>query len=73
MKDVFLALADRLLQETRADETLLLWLSGERSEFVRFNRGRVRQPGSVAQQFLTIRLVRARRQASATITIAGTA
>lgn len=72
MKDEFYALADRLSAETRAGEALLLWLSGERSDFVRFNHGRVRQAGSVAQQFLTARLVRAGRQASATITLAGT-
>lgn len=72
MKDAFFTLADRLTRETHADESLLLWLSGERSDFVRFNQGRVRQPGSVAQQFLTVRLVRNRRQAAATVTIAGT-
>ncbi len=71
MKDAFFALADRLVRETRAEETLLLWLSGERSDFVRFNQGRVRQAGSVAQQFLTVRLVRRRHQAAATIALAG--
>lgn len=71
MKDWFFALADRLTREARADEALLLWLSGERSDFVRFNRGRVRQAGSVAQQVLTVRLARNHRQAATTITLAG--
>jgi len=71
VKDRFFALADRLTREAGADEALLLWLSGERSDFVRFNRGRVRQAGSVAQQVLTVRLARNRRQAAATITLAG--
>lgn len=73
MKDAFFGLADRLTRETHAEESLLLWLSGERSDFVRFNQGRVRQAGAVAQQFLTVRLVRDRRQAAATITLAGDA
>jgi len=67
----FFTLAERLCRETRADETLLAWLSAEQSDFVRFNRGRVRQAGSVAQQFLTLRLVCNRRQAAATLTLAG--
>ena len=71
MRDEFFALADLLTRETQAEEAMLLWLSGERSDFVRFNHGRVRQAGSVAQQFLTLRLVRDRRQAAATITLAG--
>jgi predicted Zn-dependent protease len=69
--DGFFALSDALARETHTDEILLLWLSGERSDFVRFNRSRVRQAGTVTQQLLTVRLVRNRRQASASITLAG--
>jgi predicted Zn-dependent protease len=69
--DAFYALAEGLSRKAHSDEVLLLWLSGERSDFVRFNRGRVRQAGSAAQQLLTLRLVRNHRQASATITLAG--
>jgi predicted Zn-dependent protease len=71
VKDEFYALADQLSAETHAGEALLLWISGERSDFVRFNHGQVRQAGSVAQQMLTARLVRDQRQAAATITLAG--
>jgi predicted Zn-dependent protease len=71
VKDEFFALADTLSSGLRADETLLLWLSGECSDFVRFNRGRVRQAGGVSQQLLTVRLVRNRRQAAATVTLTG--
>jgi predicted Zn-dependent protease len=38
---------------------------------VRFNRGRVRQPGSVDQRFLSLRLVHEQRQAAATIALGG--
>jgi predicted Zn-dependent protease len=68
VKELFFELADRLGQEVRADEVLLCGLSAERSDFVRFNQGKVRQAGSVEQRYLSLRLVRARRQASATVT-----
>lgn len=71
MKDHFFGLADRLNGELGAGETLLCSLDAERSDFVRFNRGQVRQAGSVQQRFLSVRLVRERRQAAATLAIAG--
>jgi predicted Zn-dependent protease len=71
VKDHFFGLTDRLNGVLRADETLLCSLDAERSDFVRFNRGRVRQAGSVQQRFLSVRLVRERRQATATITLGG--
>jgi len=71
VKASFDALAERLCGERAGDETLLLELAAERSDFVRFNQAKVRQAGSVAQQFLSVRLVRAGRQATATMTLAG--
>jgi predicted Zn-dependent protease len=68
VKDQFFELAERLGRELRADEILLCNLRAERSDFVRFNQGKVRQAGSVEQRYLTLRLVRARRQASASVT-----
>ena len=71
MKEAFFDLAGALTRELRGDEVLLSELAAERSDFVRFNRGRVRQPGSVEQRYLSLRLVRERRQASATLAIRG--
>jgi predicted Zn-dependent protease len=71
MKEQFFELADRLGRELAAGEALLCSLNAERSDFVRFNRGQVRQAGSVRQRFLSVRLVRDRRQAEATVAIAG--
>ena len=71
MKDRFFAAAERLARGLRADETLLCNLSAERSDFVRFNHARVRQAGTVEQAYLTLRLVRDRRQASATVMLDG--
>jgi predicted Zn-dependent protease len=67
MKERFFALAERLEGALRGGETLLLGLDAERSDFVRFNRGRVRQAGSVEQRTLEARLVRGARQAYATL------
>jgi predicted Zn-dependent protease len=72
LKEQFFDLAGRLARELKAGEVLLCSFSAERSDFVRFNQGKVRQPGSVEQRSLSLRLVRERRQASATVTIAGT-
>src|SRR5437879_3902319 len=71
MKEQFFGLAARLEKALHAGETLLCNLSGERSDFVRFNKALVRQAGSVEQSYLSLRLVRERRQASASIALAG--
>ena len=72
MKEHFFALAARLGRDSRQDEILLCNFGAERSDFVRFNQGKVRQAGSVEQRSVSLRLVRGRRQASATAAIAGT-
>jgi|SRR5690349_10435355 predicted Zn-dependent protease len=71
MKQEFYELAARLGRELAPGETLLCNLSAERSDFVRFNQARVRQAGSVEQRYLHVRLVRDRRQAAATLALAG--
>jgi predicted Zn-dependent protease len=71
VKAHFFHLADTLSASLAAGETLLAGFHGERSDFVRFNHGKVRQAGSVEQRFVSLRLVRARRQASAGATLAG--
>lgn len=73
MKTQFYELAERLERELARGETLLTCLSAERSDFVRFNHARVRQAGSVEQRYLTLRLIRDRRQASAGLALAGDA
>jgi predicted Zn-dependent protease len=73
MKPAFFELAAQLCREIHADEALLCSFSGERSDFVRFNRSRVRQAGTVEQRYLSLRLIRARRQAYATLALAGAA
>ncbi|MGA8049429.1 MAG: metallopeptidase TldD-related protein [Burkholderiales bacterium] len=71
MKERFFELAAQLSRELHANEVLLCNFAGERSDFVRFNRARVRQAGSVEQRSFALRLVRDKRQASATVEISG--
>jgi predicted Zn-dependent protease len=73
MKDEFFSLAQQLCGEVHADEVLLCSLSAELSDFVRFNHSRVRQAGRVEQRYLSLRLIRAQRQAYATLALAGSA
>ncbi|HEV7799469.1 MAG TPA: TldD/PmbA family protein [Burkholderiales bacterium] len=73
MKGQFFALTDALCGELKGDEALVCNLSAERSDFVRFNHALVRQAGTVEQRYLSIRLIGARRQASANIALAGSA
>ena len=69
MKEHFFELSDRLTRELQGGETLLCNFGGERSDFVRFNQSKVRQAGSVEQRTLSLRLVRERRQASASVAL----
>ncbi len=46
-------------------------LAGERSDFVRFNRGKVRQPGSVAQCYLELDLIAGQRHATHRLALTG--
>jgi predicted Zn-dependent protease len=73
MKSAFFDLVDGLCRDLKRDEVLLCNLSAERSDFVRFNHALVRQAGTVEQRYLSIRLVSARRQASANIALSGSA
>src|SRR5690349_18528985 len=69
LKSQFFNLTERLCRELHPDEVLLCSISAERSDFVRFNRARVRQAGTVEQRYLTLRLIRAQRQAYATLAL----
>ena len=71
MKTAFFELAEQLCRELHSGEVLLCFFSGERSDFVRFNRALVRQAGSVEQRYLSLRLIHARRQTSAMVSLAG--
>ncbi|MBD3883587.1 TldD/PmbA family protein [Phormidium tenue FACHB-886] len=64
-------LVSTLLAELKADESLKLELTGETSQFVRFNRAKVRQAGCVDDGELSLTLMSDRRTASRTIPFTG--
>lgn len=71
MQDYFYQLADELTARGTGREVLLLNLSAEDSDFVRFNRGRVRQAGTVRQRYLSLELIDGDRHASETFPLCG--
>jgi predicted Zn-dependent protease len=62
------ALLDRSLAP---GEVYLCRFDAEVSDFVRLNRGKVRQPGTVSQRYLALRLIRGKRHAERTLTVSG--
>lgn len=70
-KDLFFDLVDRVSGALKPDEVLTAWLSAETTDFVRFNRGLVRQPGHVSQAYLSIDLINGQRHATAQMTLSG--
>ncbi|OWW19677.1 TldD/PmbA family protein [Noviherbaspirillum denitrificans] len=72
MRSYFLDLAARLDARLRDGEEYQCWLAAESSDFVRFNRSAIRQPGHVRQIYLTLTLLDGSRNASMTMALAGT-
>ena len=73
MRQHFESLSAGLFARLRGDEVLLSSFSGEHSDFVRMNKGRVRQPGSVQQAELSLDLILGHRHAEGRITLTGQA
>jgi len=73
MQSAFYALSDALVADLTGDEVLLTSFSGESSDFVRLNHGKVRQAGSVEQRVFTLQLVVGQRHASASLVLSGDA
>ena len=71
MQIYFYALASYLQHHIRGNERFTCWFSAESSDFVRFNRGAIRQPGHVQQFYLTLNLMDGMRQAKITSALSG--
>jgi len=67
----FRAVAAALDQALGAGERYTAALDAETSDFVRLNRGRVRQAGRVSQRYLRLRLIKGARHAEHRLTLAG--
>lgn len=62
---------DAVREAARPGEISAGWLAAERSDFVRFNHGRVRQCGSVERATLELRLIVGACQARRTLALSG--
>ncbi|MEQ8842514.1 MAG: metallopeptidase TldD-related protein [Acidimicrobiales bacterium] len=67
----FEAVHDDAVAALQGDEVLLVNISGETSDFVRFNHAAIRQAGSVRQAQLTCDLILGRRHAEGSLTLSG--
>ena len=71
MRGYFDALVSAVDAAVIGGERHTTWFSAEETDFVRINRGKVRQAGSVSQRYVEIRLVRGPRHASHSLSLSG--
>jgi predicted Zn-dependent protease len=71
MQQYFYDLADFVQSRLQGDEMYTAWLSGEASDFVRFNHGKLRQAGRVNQNYLSLRLISGRKHCSVALSLSG--
>jgi len=70
---LFQDVARALDAELAAGERYTAWFEAEASDFVRMNRGKVRQAGRVRQQSIAVRLIQGARHAEHTLSLTGDA
>ncbi|MDM7914582.1 MAG: TldD/PmbA family protein, partial [Candidatus Eisenbacteria bacterium] len=71
MQQDFYDLADHLNTLLRPGEVHITTFRGEVSDFVRFNKSLLRQPGRVTQRYLSVDLVHGQRHAAGTVSLTG--
>jgi predicted Zn-dependent protease len=71
MQDFFYTLADFIDQQLQANEVYLCNFSAEQSDFIRFSKGKIRQPGSVEQRYLELELIEDNRHTTGQLTLSG--
>lgn len=71
METYFNELAAFLDGALRPGEVYTCTLDAEVSDFVRMNHGKVRQPGTVAQRYVRVRLITGRKHAEHCLTVSG--
>jgi predicted Zn-dependent protease len=71
MRDYFHALAALLQTCLRGAEQYQCWFSGEETDFVRFNRSVIRQPGHVRQSSLNLDLIEGQRHVGVEFGLSG--
>ena len=71
MEAYFLALAQIIDASLAAGERYTASFDAEQTDFVRLNQGKVRQPGTVAQRYIAVRLIRGQRHARHVLSLTG--
>jgi predicted Zn-dependent protease len=71
MEHYFLALAEIIDASLLSGERYTASFDAEQTDFVRMNQGRVRQPGTVAQRYISVRLIRGQRHAKHVMSLTG--
>jgi predicted Zn-dependent protease len=71
MQHYFHEIADRLKGLLLGDEVFTAYLAAEDSDFCRFNHARVRQVGVVSQKWLTLTLIKSKRQVQSEVMLSG--
>ena len=71
MQNYFYELADYLQSRIQGSEQFTCYFSAEVSDFVRFNRGAIRQPGYVRQIYLSLDLINGLRHVRQTFSLNG--
>lgn len=71
MEAYFDALTRAIQQSLAAGERFTATFDAEDTDFVRMNRGKVRQPGSVSQRYLSVRLIHGTRHAEHNLSLTG--
>jgi predicted Zn-dependent protease len=71
MQDYFYTLADTISALLHGQEAYTCTFHGEDSDFVRFNRSAVRQPGTVTQRVLNLDLIAGQRHTAGEMALSG--
>jgi predicted Zn-dependent protease len=71
MQEHFYRLADHVQSQLKGDEKFTAVFTGEESDFVRFNKSAIRQPGTVTQRNFAIDLIVGARHAGGGISLTG--
>jgi predicted Zn-dependent protease len=71
MKDFFDSVAKHTTGQAHAGEVILCWFAAEVSDFIRFNKARVRQAMTIRQINFTVTLIRGQRKLARSLMLAG--
>jgi predicted Zn-dependent protease len=71
MRNYFYTIVNFIDKQLNNDEVYLCEFTTERSDFIRFNKGNIRQPGNVEQLFIALDLIKGNRHINGQLTLSG--